>query len=112
MRRFVLCFAAAGFLLPASWFAIYHLSPRFEAWWYGAPSWLGRLLLAIWPSWLLMLADPDDKSLILPIVSATLNAGTYGLLGALLWVGFRRSRAVLAVTLAAVLAGWYVLLGL
>ncbi|MEO8165905.1 MAG: hypothetical protein ABI619_10975 [Betaproteobacteria bacterium] len=113
-KRFVLCFVAAGVLLPVLWFAFYWIVGR------GHPdvnNWLmtvrvDNLLLMFWPSSILMIADPEDKSIVLPIISTALNAALYGILGTLVWVGLRRSKIVLIGTVALVLIGWYGLLRL
>lgn len=112
MKRFVFLFIGIGTLLPAVWFAIYYLSPGFRHWWYATPAWTDHLLLAFWPSSILLLADPKETSVLLPIVTTGLNAVLYGILGVLFWIGLKRSKAVLAVTLAALSLGWYGLLTL
>lgn len=69
-----------------------------------------RVLLAIWPSWILLLADPEEKSVAIPVVSVVVNAALYGIVGWLLWFGFYRHRTVLGLVIAAIAGGWFFLL--
>lgn len=111
-KKFVLCFVAAGIFLPAAWFGVYRVCPEIIN---RAMSslWVGDVVLLLWPSSILLLGDPNETSVVvLPIVSTIANAVLYGIIGALLWIGLKRSKAVLAVTVAAILAGWYGLLRL
>ena len=98
-----------GAAIPLAFLGIYHLVPAFGGWWFKAPTWVSNVLLAIWPSSLLMIGDPEDKSLMLPVVATGLNALLYGVVGALIRYGFLYSKTVLAVTVLGVLAGWVAL---
>lgn len=109
MTRWLLMCVGFGTAIPLAFLGIYHLVPAFSGWWFKAPTWAGTVLLAIWPSSLLMIGDPEDKSLILPIIATVLNALLYGVVGALVRFGFLYSKPVLAVTVLAVLVGWFAL---
>lgn len=98
--------------LPLSWMAAYYLIPGFSDWWYKTSPWTGGALLALWPSSILFLGDPGESDVGLRIITTALNVALYGSLGALLWIGLRRSKIVLAVTALSVLVGWYSLLSL
>lgn len=107
-RWFLLC-VSLGALFPLAWLGIYHFVPAFSGWWFKAPTWTGNLLLAIWPSSLLMIGDPEDKSVMLPIVAVVLNALLYGIVGALIRYGFLYSKPVLAATIMGILVAWFAL---
>lgn len=111
-RSFVGLFVLVGVAVPILWF-IFH-----SAMLKGDPSLssyvmntlhLDRVLLAIWPSSALLMADPEGESLLLPLFSLTINAALYGALGWLVWIGFHGHRAILAITTAAAVAAWYML---
>jgi len=110
-KRFVLCFVAAGIALPVAWLSVYRIYPAGINWVTSVPRADG-LLLMLWPSSILLLGDPNDTSMVIPIVSVALNVVLYGILGGLLWLGLKRSKVVLAATVAAVSLGWYGLLTL
>ena len=109
MKRFVFFFVAAGALLPAVWLGLYRVYPVVIESLMSA-AWMGGLLLVLWPSSILMLGDPRDTSVILPVLSLSLNVVLYGILGVLFWIGLKRVRTVLIVTVALLLLGWYGLL--
>jgi hypothetical protein len=69
-----------------------------------------RVLVALWPSWLFLIADPEERNVTLHIASIAVNALLYGALGWLMWLGLNGSRAILGAAGAIVLAGWYFLL--
>jgi hypothetical protein len=72
---------------------------------------LDRVLLAIWPSSIFMMADPEGKSVLIPIVSITVNAVLYGAIGWFVWLGLYRNKAIiLGAVVGTVVAGWYLLL--
>jgi hypothetical protein len=68
-----------------------------------------RVLVAIWLSWLFLIADPEERSVAIPVASVAVNAVLYGALGWLVWLGLHRHRALLGVAIAAVVIGWYFL---
>ncbi|MBK9134129.1 MAG: hypothetical protein IPM15_07220 [Betaproteobacteria bacterium] len=111
--RFVAFAAAVGVAIPLVWLAIYWTFLR------GNPSLinsimsgghLDRVLVAIWPSWLFLIADPEERSVVIPAAAVAVNALLYGAVGWLVWFGLNRRRLVLPVVAVGVLAGWYALL--
>jgi hypothetical protein len=70
---------------------------------------IDRVLLAIWPSSVLLMADPAGKSVVIPLASVAMNAVLYAVLGWLLWLGINRNKALLGVVAVLVLSGWYFL---
>jgi hypothetical protein len=64
--------------------ALYHGSPSFAKWWYSTPVWVETLLLAVWPSSILLVADPMDNNVVLWAVSAAVNSAVYALVGSVL----------------------------
>lgn len=62
MKRLVLAFMGIGAVFPLGFLAAYQLSPAFKAWWYKGPVWMEHVLLAVWPSSLLLMADPEGRS--------------------------------------------------
>jgi hypothetical protein len=68
-----------------------------------------RVLLAAWPSWIFFAADPEERSVAIPVASIAVNAALYGTLGWLVWLGLYRRREALVIAAAAVGAGWYAL---
>ncbi len=73
---------------------------------------LDRVLLALWPSWILLAVDPNDESVAIPVVSIALNGALYAGLGWLVWFGLYKNRMVLAGTILLTLFGCYKLVGL
>ena len=55
------------------------------------------------------MADPEGRSVSIPIMAILTNVALYGGLGWLVWFGLYRHRAMLGVVIAAVLIGWYFL---
>lgn len=111
-RRFVTLAIALGIAVPALWLIVYWLFLR------GNPALIhsimstnrfDRVLLAVWPSWIFLVADPEERSLAIPAMSVAVNALLYGSLGWLIWFGLYRRRAVLGLTAMAVIVGWYFL---
>lgn len=111
--RFIAVAVAMGVALPLAWLAIYWALLR------GNPALinslmssghLDRVLLALWPGWLLFIADPEEGSIAIPAVAIGTNALLYGVIGWLAWVGLTRRRVVLLALVAGVIAGWYLLL--
>lgn len=111
MKRFVFLFTAAGALLPTTWLLVFRVSPDFIEW-LTAPAWTSGFVLLFWPSWVLMLGDAENTSVILPTLSVLLNALLYGILGALVWSGMKRSKLILGATAVGIVTGWYTLLEL
>ena len=63
------------------WMSLYHFLPGFTKWWYGTPGWAESLLLFVWPSSILLLADPMDGDFGLWLLSAAVNFGLYAFVG-------------------------------
>ena len=70
-----------------------------------------RVLLVIWPSWVLLMADPEGTSLLIPVVSVAANAVLYTVLGWSLWLGLNRNKALLGLVVVLALGGWHLLFG-
>lgn len=111
-RRFVLVSVALGIAVPFIWLSIYWLFLRDN------PELIHRImskgrfdrvLLALWPSWIFLVADPEERSIAIPVASVAANALLYGVLGWLIWLGVYRKRTVLGLTAVAIAAGWYFL---
>jgi hypothetical protein len=69
-----------------------------------------RVLLALWPSSVLLMADPEGKSTAIPTVAIAANAVLYGAVGWLVRFGLNRRGFMLPVVGIGVVAGWYFLL--
>ena len=110
-KKFVLCFMAAGFLLPVAYFVFYWAFGHTDVFaWLMQTQWCYDGLLMFWPSSILLTCCTEGVTL--PILATTLNVILYGVLGWVLWIGLKRSRIVLIVTVVSILAGWYGLLRL
>lgn len=113
-RRLMGLFVLVGVAIPVLWFAFDSMMlrghPRLSNYLLNTLH-FDRVLLAIWPSSVLLMADPEGKSLLLPILSLLANVALYGVVGLLVWLGLRRHRAFLAVVAAGIGLGWYVLFG-
>jgi hypothetical protein len=70
---------------------------------------IDRVLLALWPSSIFLMADPEGRSALVPTTAIAVNAALYGVLGWTVWFGLNRRRFVLPVVAVVVIAGWYVL---
>src|ERR1700691_2648136 len=57
------------------------------------------ILLALWPTAVFLLADPEDKNIQAVLISAVTNGLLYVLLGWLFWFGLCKKRDVLAFVL-------------
>ena len=111
-RRFVILAIALGIAVPVLWLTAYWLFLR------GNPALTNsimstnnfdRVLLAVWPSWIFFVANPEEQSITIPAISIAANMLLYGGLGWLIWFGIYRMRAALVLTAMAVLFGWYFL---
>ena len=110
--HFVIWSIGVGIGIPILWLIVYWTLLR------GNPSVMSSLmsgghldqaLLAVWPSSIFLAADPEDRSVVIPIVSVAVNAILYAGLGWLVWFGFYRNRVVLGLTVVAIVVGWYCL---
>ena len=81
MLRKASWFALIGLILPCAWIALYFLVPAFNAWVYSAPVWIGTLRLVLWPSAILLVADPMENNPTLWVVSVALNGVLYFVVG-------------------------------
>jgi hypothetical protein len=111
--RFVALAAGIGTAIPLFWFAVYWAFLR------GNPQLINsvmsvahfdRVLVAIWPSWLFLIADPEEQSVAIPTAAVAVNALLYGAVGWWVWFGLNRRRFVLPVLAIAVFGGWFFLL--
>ena len=82
MSRKPILLALVGLLLPCAWIALYFWVPAFNAWVYSAPTWVGTLRLVLWPSAILLVADPLETNPTLWVVSVALNGALYLVVGA------------------------------
>lgn len=111
-RRFVSLAVAIGVAIPALWLTVYWLLLRGNPAlinWVMSTFRMDRVLLAVWPSWILFIGDPEERSIAIPVVAVAANAVLYGCLGWLVWYGLYRHRMALAVVVILVLVGWYLL---
>lgn len=92
MRRVTLWFSLVGLSIPVVWMSLYHLVPGFAKWWYGTPIWAETLLLAVWPSSILLVSYPLDENLGLWVVSAVVNLGLYAVVGSIIVAAISRKR--------------------
>lgn len=111
-RRFVVYAIGLGIAVPVLWFVVYWAFLR------GNPNLINsvmsaghfdRVLLSVWPSWIFLVADPEERSVVIPAMSVAANALLYGSLGWLVWLGLYRKRALLGLAAGTVVVGWYFL---
>lgn len=86
-------FALVGLLLPCAWIALYFWVPAFNAWVYSAPIWVGTLRLVLWPSAILLVADPMENNPTLWVVSVAMNGALYFVVGQIVARAYRASTA-------------------
>ena len=112
-RRFVAIAVVVGAAVPVVWLVIYWAFLR------GNPELINsvmsvghfdRVLVAVWPSWVFLIADPEERSVTIPALAIAINVLLYGVVGWLIWFGLNRNRLVLGVVAMALTAGWYFLL--
>lgn len=105
--RFVGFAVAVGIAVPVTWLVVYWIFLRGHA---AIMSEVHiRALSVIWPSWPLLMADPEERSVAIPAMSIAINALLYGVVGWLIWFGLNRNRLVLAVVAVTLIVGWYLL---
>ena len=83
-RSFVIWAVSVGIGIPIIYLTFYWtvLKENAELWLSLMTVWqLDRVLLALWPSCILLMADPNDESVAIPVVSIVLNGLLYGGLG-------------------------------
>jgi hypothetical protein len=106
--RFVGAAVAAGVAIPAAWLIVYWVFLQGSA--ASMPEGFLRILSVVWPSWVLLMADPEERSIAIPAVSIAANALLYGIVGWSVWFGWKRNRLVLVAVAAVLTIGWYLLL--
>lgn len=92
MRRYILIATMLGVTGPVLWMLAYHKSSAFADWWFGAPGWIEYIRSALWPTAIMLMADPLDKNVALWIAATMLNGAIYALLGALIWFSIHRRK--------------------
>ena len=107
-RRFVVAAIALGVAIPVAWQMAHWVFLRGTA--ASMPEGYLRILFVLWPSCVLLMADPEERGIAIPAMSIAVNALLYGVVGWLIWFGLNRSRLVLAAVAVALIAGWYFLL--
>ena len=115
LRSFVIWAASVGLGIPIIFLTFYWtiLKGNTDLWVSLMDVWqLNRVLLALWPSWILLMVDPNDESIAIPVVSIALNGALYAGLGWLVWFGLYKNRMVLVGTILLILFGCYKLIGL
>ena len=109
--RFVALSVGVGVAVPVLWllgdWLFLRGNPDLSKWIMGFH--FDRVLLAVWPSSVLLMADPEGRSVSIPIMAILTNVALYGGLGWLVSFGLHRYRAALGVAAAIVLVGWYFL---
>ena len=108
--RFVVFATGIGVAIPLLWMAIYWFVLRGNAaliYSLMSEGRFDRVLIAVWPSWLFFIADPNEQSIAIPVVSVVVNGVLYGAVGWLVWYGLNRHRFVLPVTAVGIVAGMY-----
>jgi hypothetical protein len=88
----ILAFAAAGLILPVLWLVFYSLGGESMSRWAVNSTWFSNVLLFLWPSSVLLIADPEDTNFGLRFVSILVNVGFYGLLGYFAWLARSASK--------------------
>ena len=113
-HRFAAIAAGIGFAIPLVWMAVYWAFLRSDPALINSVMSGGRfdrVLIAVWPSWLFLIADPEERSIAIPAAAIIVNAVLYGFVGWLVWFGLNRRPFILPVVAVGVAAGWYLLLG-
>lgn len=114
-RTFVAIAVLFGLAVPLAWLTFYGLSLRGNSALISAfmESGFDRVLVAVWPSWLFLIADPEERNLTIAAASVFANGMLYGLLGWLIWLGiYSKGRVFLVLTMVAAGIAWYLLLHL
>jgi len=112
-RRFVALAVFIGTIVPIVWLAVYwaFLRGNFSTIHVAMSDWyFDRVLIVLWPSWVFLIADPEERSVAIPAMAIAINALLYGVFGWLIWFGLNRKRIVLGIVAVALIAGWYFLL--
>lgn len=81
LSKYLLIACTAGLLVPISWMALYSFGPvRLTR---NVVS--NLIILPLWPSFVLLMVDPMEETISLPMFAVALNVVTYAVLGALAW---------------------------
>lgn len=83
MKRLIVAVTCLGLFVPIVWMTLYHQSASFAQWWFAAPQWIEAVRLVLWPSAILLMADPQDSNVSLWVVSALINAALYAVVASL-----------------------------
>ena len=113
MRRFVILATAIGAAIPILWLVFYFFFLRGNSALTNtvmSVAHFDRVLVVVWPSWLLLIADPEGRSFTVPFIAIAINALLYGVVGWLIWIGLNRSRLLLTCVAIGLIAGWFWLL--
>jgi hypothetical protein len=94
MKRIPQIAAVVGVAIPSAWMLIYHNNTMFSGWWLDAPNWVENVRLILWPTAIMLIADPHDKNVGLWVASAILNGVIYAFLGLLFNSIFRGKSGV------------------
>lgn len=96
--RFAMTSAAVGAGICLAWWLLYYVIggsvSGVRDFIFNIPH-IDRLLLCVWPSSILLMADPTDSNLALLLFASACNVVLYGLMGRLLWAGLYRRRWLL-----------------
>ena len=109
-RRLVLWTVCIGVAIPAFFLILEHAFLREN------PA-LSRLvlttyrfdyvILALWPSSIILMADPKEQSMTILLFAISANIVLYGVIGWLVWLGLSRRRILLPIIGACLLAAGY-----
>ncbi len=94
MSKFLLIFSLVGVSIPIIWLSFWgwakNSCEQCVSWLMGSQLFDVGLLL-VWPSSLLLMADPTDSNLQLQVVSVVVNIVFYMILGWLTWLATSKS---------------------
>ena len=109
-RRLMLWPVCIGVVIPAFFLILEHAFLR------GNPA-LSHLvmttyrfdyvILALWPSSIILMADPKEQSITIPLLAISANIVLYGVIGWLVWLGLSRRCILLPIVGACLLAAGY-----
>lgn len=102
---FVAAFALLGVVAPILWVTAYRTLG--DGWQTTVQVMMmagaEKVIVALWPASVLMIADPRDETWQIPAISAVLNGLYYAAIGLLVWLGWRRNKVYWALCLALLL---------
>lgn len=94
MSKYSISFGAVGAFLPVAWI-FYYVTVGADSYaidWLAQSAWFQNFRLMLWPSSLLLIADPNDANIPLWITSVLLNVGLYAVVGCLVWLSLHESK--------------------